>query len=224
VVAAAQTPTPGIESIPRAEETLRHQGVQSVWRVEVDAQIGVVVLTSRVRLERLCALLSELTKAPVGLSEQYTTLDQTPNALRQARLAYLSAAQSAHSLVRYEDVPIAVLLATAPDAAATVANRILGPVLALPESECDTILSTLRVWFAEDGATSVAAEKMHVHRNTIRYRLRRLEELTGRSLGQPTGLAELYLALEATRILRLHGAKESGTHGQAELDPPGNTR
>jgi PucR C-terminal helix-turn-helix domain/GGDEF-like domain len=210
VVVAAKTSMPGVESIPRAEETLRFQGVQSVWRVEVDAQIGVLVLTPRVRLERLCTLLAELTNGPVGVSEQYTKLDQTPNALRQARLAYLAAAPPPHRLVRYEDVPIAVLLATAPDAAGTVASRILGPVLALPESECDNILSTLRVWFAEDGATSVAAEKMHVHRNTVRYRLRRLEELTGRSLGQPTGLAELYLALEATRILRLHGAQESG--------------
>jgi sugar diacid utilization regulator len=210
VVVAAQTSVPGVETIPRAEETLRHQGVQSVWRVEVDAQIGVLVLTPRVRLERLCAMLAELTNGPVGISEQYTKLDQTPNGLRQARLAYLAAAPSPHSLVRYEDVPIAVLLATAPDAAASVANRILGPVLALPESECDNILSTLRMWFAEEGATSVAAEKMHVHRNTVRYRLRRLEELTGRSLGQPTGLAELYLALEATRILRLHGAKQPG--------------
>jgi PucR C-terminal helix-turn-helix domain/GGDEF-like domain len=218
VVVAAQTSVPGVESIPRAEETLRHQGVQSVWRVEVDAQIGVLVLTPRVRLERLCTLLAELASGPVGLSEQYLKLDQTPNALRQARLAYLAAAPSPHSLVRYEDVPIAVLLATAPDAAASVANRILGPVLALPESECDNILSTLRVWFAEDGATSVAAEKMHVHRNTVRYRLRRLEELTGRSLGQPTGLAELYLALEATRILRLHGAREPGAAAETGIE------
>ena len=224
VVVAAQTTMPGVESIPRAEETLRHQGVQSVWRVEVDAHVGVLVLTPRVRLERLCSLLAELTNGPVGLSEEYTKLDQTPTALRQARLAYLAAAPSPHGLVRYEDVPIAVLLATAPDAAATVASRILGPVLALPEAECDNILSTLRVWFAADGATSVAAEKMHVHRNTVRYRLRRLEELTGRSLAQPTGLAELYLALEATRILRLHGEKQPGAEprldGNPELTPP----
>jgi DNA-binding PucR family transcriptional regulator len=80
---------------------------------------------------------------------------------------------------------------------------LVGPVLALPAAECDSILETLGVWFADEGATSIAAARMHLHRNTVRYRLRRLEELTGRSLTQPTGIAELYLALEAVRVLRL---------------------
>jgi DNA-binding PucR family transcriptional regulator len=38
----------------------------------------------------------------------------------------------------------------------------------------------------------------------VRYRLRRIEELTGRSLSRPTGTAELHLALEATRVLHLN--------------------
>jgi hypothetical protein len=203
VVAVAQTPDAGVESIPKAEDVLRHRGVQSVWRVEVDVHVGVLVLTPRVRIERLCALLTELANAPVGLSQPYDNLDQTPAALRQARLAYRAAVPSRRGLVRYEQAPVAVLLAGAPEAAAMVADAVLGPVLALPPAECESILTTLGVWLAEEGATSEAAAKMHMHRNTVRYRLRRLEELTGRNLAQPTGLAELYLALEATKILGL---------------------
>jgi hypothetical protein len=211
VVAVAQTPDPGVESIPNAEDVLRHRGVHSVWRVEVDVHVGVLVLTPRVRIERLCSLLNELTHGPVGLSEPYDNLDHTPGALRQARLAYRAAVPSRRGLVRYEQAPVAVLLAGAPEAAAMVADAILGPVLALPESECESILTTLRVWLAEEGATSEAAAKMHMHRNTVRYRLRRLEQLTGRSLAHPTGLAELYLALEATRILDLPRPPRSST-------------
>jgi hypothetical protein len=204
VVVAARAARPGVESIPHAEEALRARGVRSAWRVEVDAHVGVLVLTPRVGIDRLCAMLAELTGGPTGLSEPYENLEQTPSALRQARLAYAAATPPGHDLVRYEQVPVAVLLASAPDAATTVAQTILGPVLALPAPECDILLTTLRVWFAEEGSTSAAAVKLHVHRNTVRYRLRRLESLTGRSLARPTGVAELHLALQATRILRLH--------------------
>jgi DNA-binding PucR family transcriptional regulator len=102
-------------------------------------------------------------------------------------------------------------LASAPDAAVAVARGILGPVLALPAAECELLLATLTTWFAEQGATSQAADRLHVHRNTIRYRLRRVEELTGRSLTQPSGIAELHLALAAARIHRLAGSAEVGT-------------
>ncbi len=206
VVVAAQAPQPGAESVPRAEEVLRARGFQSAWRVEVDAHVGVVVLTPRTGIDginQLCALLAEFANGPVGLSEPYPSLDRTPAALRQARLACTASGGGGHNVVRYEHVPIAVLIASAPEAAATVARAVLGPVLGLPGPECGVLLETLRTWFTEQGATSAAATKLHVHRNTVRYRLRRLEELTDRSLAQPLGAAELYLALEATRILHL---------------------
>jgi hypothetical protein len=203
VVAAAPAPRPGVEAIPHAEEALRTRDIRSAWRVEIDAHVGVVVLTRRTGIDLLCARLAELINGPVGLSEPYGNLEQTPAALRQARLASAATTPGSREIVRYERVPIAVLLAGAPDAAATVARAVLGPVLALPATECDVLLGTLRAWFAADGATSVAADKLHVHRNTVRYRLRRVEELTGRSLTQPTGIAELHLAMEAARILHL---------------------
>jgi hypothetical protein len=200
VVVAAQPPRPAVESIPNAENALRTRGVRSAWRVEVDAHIGVVALAPRVGVDQLCAHLAELTSGPVGVSAPYPRLDQTPGALRQARLAYATATPGSRDLVRYEQAPIAVLLASAPDAAIMVAGSILGPVLTLPPVERDVLLDTLREWFAARGATSVAAAKLHVHRNTVHYRLRRVAELTGRSLAEPTGVAELHLALEATRI------------------------
>ncbi len=205
VVVAAQPPRPAVESIPHAEESLRTKGVRSAWRVEVDAHIGVVVLTPRLGIDKVCTLLAELSTGPVGLSAPYDSLDQTPAAVRQARLAYATAAPGSTEPVRYERVPVAALLASAPEAATTVAQAILGPVLALPAVECDVLLGTLRAWYAEQGATATAAAKLHVHRNTVRYRLKRVEDLTGRTLTEPTGIAEMYLALEATRILQLSG-------------------
>ena len=44
---------------------------------------------------------------------------------------------------------------------------------------------------------NATAEAMHVHPNTLRYRLGRVEKLLGRSLRQPATIAELTLALHA---------------------------
>jgi hypothetical protein len=199
VVVVVRPPASGLD----LDNALRARGVRSVWRVELDAHVGVVALGPRTAVERVAGLLTDLTHGPVGISETYPGLDQTPAALRQARLAYASAGPAGVGVVRYSDVPVAVLIASAPDAAAGVARAVLGPVLALDPPERDVLLDTLRMWFAAEGATSAAALKLHVHRNTVQYRLRRLEELTGRSLIRPTGVAELHLALEVTRILHL---------------------
>ena len=202
-VVAAQVPAPGEESIPHAENALRAKGIQSAWRVEIDAHVGVVALTARHGIDELCARLGELARGPAGVSEPYSGLEHTPAAVRQARLARVTATTGGREVVRFGHVPIGVLLASATEAATGVAQAILGPVLALPSQEAGLLLGTLKIWFEEDGATSTAAQRLHVHRNTVRYRLRRVEELTGRSLTRPAGVAELHLALEASRILHL---------------------
>jgi DNA-binding PucR family transcriptional regulator len=45
-----------------------------------------------------------------------------------------------------------------------------------------------------------AAETLHVHHNTVRYRLARVEELMGRPLKDPATIASLYIALAASDL------------------------
>lgn len=60
------------------------------------------------------------------------------------------------------------------------------------------IESTLRAYLAHSGSLSELAAQEGVHINTLRYRLRRAEEVLGGRLTEPAVLARLYLALEAT--------------------------
>jgi hypothetical protein len=202
LVIAVGTPSPGAEALPHAEETLRAKGIQSAWRVEIDVHVGVVALSGPHDADNVCARIASLSTGSSGVSEPYSGLEHTPAALRQARLAHAAATPGSREMIRYGQVPIAILLASARDAASGVAQAILGPVLALPSVEASILLTTLRAWFTENGAGSAAA-KLHVHRNTVRYRLRRIEQLTGRDLTHPLGIAELHLALEAARLLHL---------------------
>jgi len=201
VVVAAETGRAGPEALPRVEDVLRRQNVTSAWRLDTAHQVGVVCVQPPLTVTKLCDRLTALATARAGVSETYAGLDQTAAALRQAKIACAAATPGSRELVRYDQQPIAVLLASVPELATTVAHAILGPVFALSAPDRDSLIGTLRAWFAADGSATAAAAQLHVHRNTVHYRLRRVEALTGRSLTRPTAVGELYLALESARIL-----------------------
>lgn len=56
---------------------------------------------------------------------------------------------------------------------------------------------TIQTWLSHDRSWQKAADALHVHRQTLVYRMRRVEELTGRRLDSSRDLAELWLALHA---------------------------
>jgi DNA-binding PucR family transcriptional regulator len=60
--------------------------------------------------------------------------------------------------------------------------------------------STLDAWLRHRGRTEAVAKALHVHPQTVRYRLARLRELFGSRLDDPDGRFELELALRARRI------------------------
>ncbi|MCK2241263.1 MULTISPECIES: helix-turn-helix domain-containing protein [unclassified Crossiella] len=191
-------------ALPRIEERLRLRGTISVWRQEIDAQAGIVLLSPSGSPEQLCLQLAGHTRARVGVSAEYHQIEATPAARHAAGLARAAVGPHGPGVLRHDRAPVPILLASAPEAARAVAQAALGPVLELPARDRELLLSTLRVWLGHDGATSAAAAELHCHRNTVRYRLRRLEDLTGLSLTSPKALSELHLALEALRLLPQH--------------------
>ncbi|MCP9953498.1 PucR family transcriptional regulator [Actinomadura madurae] len=74
----------------------------------------------------------------------------------------------------------------------------------------DALLATLETWLECEGSAARAADRLFCHRNTVLNRLRKIEQLTGRTLARPGDLVELVLALSA---LRLHGAAD-GAHAE----------
>ena len=71
----------------------------------------------------------------------------------------------------------------------------------LGEEERELLFETFRVWQDSDASMSATAEALVCHPNTVRYRLRRIEKRTGRSLSRPRDLAELCLVFEVQRRL-----------------------
>ena len=74
-------------------------------------------------------------------------------------------------------------------------ERLLGPLLAYDERHRAELLPTLREFLACSGSWNACAATMYVHVNTVRYRIRRIEELTGRDLSRLDDQVDFFLAL-----------------------------
>lgn len=203
VVVAAHCPTPGVEALADIERRLGKQNVASAWRLINDYQDGLVALRFGFGRAQLKALLEEIASTRIGLSKSFQRLEDAAEARRSARVASSAMAPDAAGVLAYDEDPLAILLASVPDLAADLARSLLGPVLDLPPEDSEMLLETARGWLAERGSTSTAARVLHIHRNTVRYRLKRLEELTGLDLADPADTARLQIALDAVRILGL---------------------
>jgi DNA-binding PucR family transcriptional regulator len=74
-------------------------------------------------------------------------------------------------------------------------RQYLAPLAGLPESTRDRLLETLKSWLMHMGNRKAVADELHVHIQTVRYRLAQLRELYGSALDDPGTRAALLLAL-----------------------------
>ncbi|MFD1146913.1 PucR family transcriptional regulator [Saccharothrix hoggarensis] len=91
-----------------------------------------------------------------------------------------------------------LLLAGVPeDLRRSLRRRLLGPVLDYDAEHGSDLVGTLRVFLDCSGSWTTAAARLHVHVNTLRYRVGRVEDLLGADLSDFTQRVDLYLALQA---------------------------
>src|SRR6516162_54455 len=74
-------------------------------------------------------------------------------------------------------------------------ERLLGPLAEYDARHHAELLPTLRSFLACDGSWSACASRMYIHVNTVRYRIGRIEALTGRDLSALPDRVDFFLAL-----------------------------
>ncbi len=179
------------------EALLRARRWRSAWRPGGEA--GLVAIDRIEDVRRLREVLGSLPVA-AGMSKPFSGFPDVPDALHRARIARRSLPSGTAGVVVFGDSPVTTLVAAAPGMARDVVRSALGSVLALPGAERKVLLDTLLAWFAGHGSAKEAADRLFVHPNTVRYRLRRVQDLTKRDLTDPVDIGELYVALESVRL------------------------
>ena len=199
VVVAAETTGMVEESLAHIESRLADRRIASAWRLTPALQTGVVCLRAG-QHDELLTVLRAAARARTGVSPRYQSLTETPRALHLARVALAAIRAGRAEVSEFSSSPLAALVASDPDESNRAAYQVLGAVLELPEEDRAILLDTAQAWFDQAGSTERAAEVLYCHPNTVRYRLRRIHELTGRSLTEPSGIADLAAALQALRL------------------------
>src|ERR1700739_2256099 len=100
---------------------------------------------------------------------------------------------------------LTLLLHSDPSLTTELAARCLAPLRELPPRARERLESTLLAWLRHRGNVPAAAAELHVHRQTVRYRLGRLRELLGDALEAPDRRLELELALRVATSQRSAG-------------------
>ncbi|MBB5082425.1 PucR family transcriptional regulator [Nonomuraea endophytica] len=91
-----------------------------------------------------------------------------------------------------------LLLATVPaDISRSFAASLLGPLRDYDRRHQSDLMHTLGIFLDAAGSWQLCAEHLHVHVNTVRYRIKRIEDLTGRDLSTMPDRVDFYLALRA---------------------------
>jgi len=201
VVVAAQAPTVGDEPLPEIESKLRSLDIFSAWRQLPDFQVGIVHVKSDQKLDVVVALMSRTTTARVGISAAYEDLRDTPQALHVARMMLRGPTDSTSSVAVFDGSVMATAAVSAPEVMVKTVGAALDCFGDLPDEDREILFETFRVWQETDSSVCVAADRLYCHPNTVRYRLRRIEKRTGRSLSRPRDLAELCLTFEVHRRL-----------------------
>jgi len=159
-----------------------------------DAQPVVESDRSRIRLTVGASAPAEGVAALVG------ALHEAQSARRLAAIRAPAAGPApspAVSVVTSDEVAShELLLASVPGSVLrSFRDRLIGPLLAYDERHRAELLPTLREFLACSGSWNACAATMYVHVNTVRYRIRRIEELTGRDLSCLDDQVDFFLAL-----------------------------
>jgi purine catabolism regulator len=136
----------------------------------------------------------------VGVSDVVGSADRTPDAAQEALWALGIAEANAIPLVRYGD-GARLLMPRSPAEAQSLVDQVLGDLLAYDGAHGSHYVDTVRAFVRADGSWQRAAAEIHVHKQTLGYRLRKAEELTGRGFARTQHLAEWWFALQALDLL-----------------------
>ncbi|MGW1668122.1 PucR family transcriptional regulator [Streptomyces sp. NPDC002324] len=183
------------------EHPVRQEG-RTAWTVVPDEAVldrlrnRLCLMTDDDSADHVIAASGSRPDSTVGLARSFTEAE---------RLLGLARARMVPLLTFDRCGVVQVLLPLPRPQLEAYAEAHLGPIRQRPE-----LMATLRAWLAERGSRQSVSVQLHLHRNSVGYRVRQIKSLLGTDPLLPSASAQLHLALAALDLLaaddqRLHG-------------------
>ena len=201
VVLGDDTP---MDALAPAEDRLDRLGVKAFWHLRGGVYLGLLGGP----LPDEPGLVDIFASGPAGGAGApgRIGLALCPDGVAGFATAFQLASRAAETLARHERGVVTVgdrlpevLLAGSPQMLPLLLAETLGPLESLPDHQSRTLLDTLAALLRHDGSPTHAAADLYCHRNTVIYRQRQIEELTGRRLTDARDKLLLSLAMIARR-------------------------
>ncbi|HEX6387476.1 MAG TPA: helix-turn-helix domain-containing protein [Anaerolineae bacterium] len=138
-----------------------------------------------------------------GMSGPAATLSDWPRVYNEALKAMqLGTRLKLNQVVEFNSLGVYQLLGQLEDipAVRTFARQVIGPLAEYDEQHRSSLVQTIDAYFGHHGNISQTAESLFIHRNTLLYRLERIQELTGHDLNQSNMRLALHLALKLWQL------------------------
>lgn len=185
------------EPLRSPDDRLERAGRMSSWHVRGGVQVGLVPMDG-LDVQDLADHLRPGASGRVGIALADEGLRGFASAYQLAVRAAQTLQRSTPGVVVVTDRLPEVLLSASPDITSLLVEESIGPLLALSGHLRETLLDTLATLLRCNVSHSRAAEHLYCHRNTVIYRQRQIETLTGRDLKVPRDRLLLSLGLMAT--------------------------
>ncbi|MBT2440551.1 PucR family transcriptional regulator [Streptomyces sp. ISL-36] len=143
------------------------------------------------------AALTTVPHARVGVSRPFVPGRTLGLARREAVLALRRAGASGESMAVFSDDMTERWLHDDPSVLHGLVDHVLGAALRYDTQHGSALVLSALTWLERDRSTEEAAQALHIHPNTLLYRLRRFAGLSGRNLSSTADLTEVWLALRA---------------------------
>jgi hypothetical protein len=175
----------GATALDAPAERMRREGLTSIWMSTPEGECGLVLL-GRSNPSAARAALAGSVRGRAGMSPLFTDIAELPRMARLAEIAARCSSGTGHVALPDDDLP-AALAADSPLIADLVWQRTVGVLRARASTDTDMLLDTVNAYLAADASLNDAANDAYVHRNTMKYRLNKVEKLTGVSLRELKG-------------------------------------